>query len=62
MSATGTESDPPEMACIVKAQGPVAIASKYPPGITNGGGYSKEVNRPAWQVGVSSSFRGRMLS
>ena len=27
---------PPEIACAVNAEGPVAVALKYPPGITSG--------------------------
>ena len=65
VGATGTESDPPEIACIVNRKGLVATASKYRPGITKGGGYSLEISTPSWQVGVSCSCRSvgrRMLS
>ena len=54
----GTESDSPEIACAVNAQGPVANASVYPAAITSGGGYSQKISKPSWQVGVSGSYRG----
>lgn len=54
----GTESDSPEIACAVNAQGPTATASKYPPGITSGGGYSQKISKPSWQLGVSGYMRG----
>jgi len=54
----GTESDSPEIACAVNAQGPTATASKHPPSITSGGGYSQQISKPSWQLGVSGHMRG----
>lgn len=54
----GVESDSPEIACAVNAEGPTAAASTSKPGITSGGGYSKKIQKPAWQTGVSGSMRG----
>uniref|UniRef100_A0A7S1A4J3 subtilisin n=1 Tax=Noctiluca scintillans TaxID=2966 RepID=A0A7S1A4J3_NOCSC len=50
----GVESDSPETVCAVNEED----SRGGKPAITSGGGYSKKIQKPSWQTGVSGNMRG----